>query len=93
MFVRGKLEDAKLCKRFLSYSRPKIKKHCVMRDHACWETLLCVTLELEGMLAKLGETPFEMLKVKHEKNMITRKIMKEKQVHLLKEFVIYLLKR
>ncbi len=40
----------------------EIKKLCVMHDHANMEALLSATLEVEQMLAELGEAPFEMLK-------------------------------
>jgi hypothetical protein len=37
------------------------------------EALLSATLEVERMLAELGETPFEMLKEQHEKIMMVGK--------------------
>jgi hypothetical protein len=40
-----------------------------MKDYANMEYLLNVALEVKHVLAKLGETPFELLKKKHEKNM------------------------
>jgi len=76
----------------LSYLRPKIKKLCVMHDHVDLEALFSATLEVERMLAKLSETPLEMLKEKHEKNMTIGKTMMEKQVQLLNESLINLLK-
>jgi hypothetical protein len=93
LFARGKLEDAKQHGRFLSHLKPKIKKLCVMQDHAHMEALFNAALEVEWMLAKLGETPFEMLKEEHEKNMMVGKIKMEKQVQLLNESLINLLKR
>jgi hypothetical protein len=42
------------------------------------EAFLSVTLKVERMLAELGETPFEMLKEKHEKNMMVGKTIMEK---------------
>jgi hypothetical protein len=62
LFARGKLEDAKQCRRFLSRLRLEIKKLCVMQDHANMEALLSATLEVEKMLVELSEAPFEMLK-------------------------------
>jgi hypothetical protein len=40
----------------MSQLRPKIKKMCVMKDHASMEDLFNATLEVERVLAKLGET-------------------------------------
>jgi len=57
------------------------------------EALPSVALEFERVLAKLGETPFEMLKEEHEKNMMVGKIIMEKHVQLLNESLINLLKR
>jgi hypothetical protein len=51
-----------------------------MWDHAHLEGLFSATLQVEWMLAKLVETPFEMLKVKHDKNMTIGKTMMEKQM-------------
>jgi hypothetical protein len=64
-----------------------------MQDHAHMEALPSVALEFERVLAKLGETPFEMLKEEHEKNMMVGKIIMEKHVQLLNESLINLLKR
>jgi hypothetical protein len=66
LFARGKLEDAKQRRRFLSHSRLEIKTLCVIQDHANMEALLSVPLEVEQMLAELGEAPFEMLKEEQE---------------------------
>lgn len=41
---------------------------CVMKDHANMEDLFNAALEVERVLAKLGKTPFELLK-EEEKNM------------------------
>jgi hypothetical protein len=41
------------------------------------EALLCATLEVERMLAELGETPFEMIKEEHEKKMVGKTIMEK----------------
>jgi hypothetical protein len=40
-----------------------------MRDYVNMEALLVAALEVEHVLVKLGETPFELLKEEHEENM------------------------
>jgi hypothetical protein len=62
LFPRGKLEDTKQRKRFLSKLRLKIRNFCVMRDYASMDELLVATLEVEIILVELGETPCELLK-------------------------------
>ncbi len=62
LFTRGKLEDGEHKRKFWSRLKPEIRKLCVMRDHASMEVLLNVTLEGKRVLAKLGETPFELLR-------------------------------
>ncbi len=46
-----------------------IKKFSIMRDYVNMEALLVAALEVEHVLVKLGETPFELLKEEHEENM------------------------
>jgi hypothetical protein len=69
LFTRSKFEDAEQRRIFLSHLRPEIKKLCVMRDYANMEALLNVVLEVERVLTKIGETPFEMLKEEQKENM------------------------
>jgi hypothetical protein len=38
-----------------------------MKDHASMEALLNATLEVKRVLAKLGETPFELLRKSRRK--------------------------
>jgi hypothetical protein len=47
LFIRGKLEDVKQRRIFLSHLRPKIRKLCVMKEYANMEVLLNVALEVE----------------------------------------------
>lgn len=47
-----------------------IKKLSIMKDYVDMEALLVAALEIEHILAELGETPFELLKEKQEENMI-----------------------
>ncbi len=67
LFTRGKLEDGEQKRKFWTQLRPKIKKLCVMKDHASMEALLNATLEVKRVLAKLGETPFELLRKSRRK--------------------------
>ncbi len=61
-FTRGKLEDVEQRRRFLSKLLLEIKKLHVMRDYTSMDGLLVVGLEVEWVLVKLGEPPFELLK-------------------------------
>jgi hypothetical protein len=49
-------------KKSISNLHPKIKKLGVMRDYVNMDELFSATLEIEKVLAKLGKTPFELLK-------------------------------
>jgi len=69
LFIKGKLEDVKQRRIFLSHLRPKIRKLCVMKDYANMEVLLNVALKVERVLVEIGETPFEMLKEEQKENM------------------------
>lgn len=62
LFTRGKLEDIEQRQRLLSRLRPKIRKLFVMKDYTNMDELLAVALEVEWMLAKLDEIPFQLLK-------------------------------
>ncbi len=53
---------------------------CVMKDHGNMEDIFNATLEVEGVLEKLGETPFELLK-EMEENMVVGENVIEKQVN------------
>ncbi len=57
------------------------------------DVLFDAALEVERVLAKLGETPFELLKEDQEENMGTIETIVEKQVQVLNESLINLLKR
>jgi hypothetical protein len=56
LFARGKLEDAEQRQRFFLSSILRLK------NYVWWKIMLTITLEAEQVLAKLGETPFELLK-------------------------------
>lgn len=51
---------------FLSRLCLEIIMLCVMRDYTNMDELLAATLEVEWMLTKLRETPFELLNEKQE---------------------------
>jgi cell fate (sporulation/competence/biofilm development) regulator YmcA (YheA/YmcA/DUF963 family) len=93
LFVRGKLEDVEHRRRFLFRLQPEIKKLCVMKDYANMEALLNVALEMEQVLAELGETPFELFKEEQEENMGIVEMAIKKQVQVLNESLINLLRR
>jgi hypothetical protein len=51
-------------RRFLARLRPEIQKLCIVRTFADIEKLVgaAVEVEVEGVLAELGETPYEPLR-------------------------------
>jgi hypothetical protein len=49
-----------------------------MKAYVNMDVLFDATLEVGGVLAKLGETPFELLKEEQEENMGTIKTIVEK---------------
>jgi len=48
LFTRGKLEDAKQRRRFLSRLHLEIRKFCVMQDYVNMNAFLIVVLEVEN---------------------------------------------
>jgi hypothetical protein len=66
LFAKCKLEDVEQHRRFLSLFKPKIKKLCDAGSCPHGSFAQCY-IRIERMLAKLGETPYEMLKEEHEK--------------------------
>jgi hypothetical protein len=92
LFARGKLEDGEQRRRFLSRLRLEIKKMCVMKNHGNMEDLFNFALEVERVLAKLGKTPFELLK-EEEEDMVVGENAVEKQVQLLNGSLINLFRR
>jgi hypothetical protein len=65
-FEKGRIPDAEQRKRFLARLRPEIRKLCVVRTFADIEELVGAASELERVLGKLGETPFEPLREEQE---------------------------
>ncbi len=74
LFTRGKLEDGEQKRKFWFKLKPEIRKLWVMRDHASMEALLNATLEGKRVLAKLGETPFELLRKNKRKTWLLEKM-------------------
>lgn len=64
-----------------------------MKDYTNMDVLFDVALEVEQVLVKLGKTPFELLKEQQEENMCIIETTMEKQVQVLNESLINLLKR
>jgi hypothetical protein len=60
-FTRGKMEDVEQRQQFLPRLHLEIRKLCVMRDYANMDELLAIALEVEWVLVKLGEIPFELV--------------------------------
>jgi hypothetical protein len=56
------------------------------------ESLLAFALEVEKVLGELDEIPYEPLKEEHEENMFTNETIVEKQIQVLNESLISLLK-
>jgi hypothetical protein len=56
------------------------------------ESLLAFALEVEKVLGELDEIPYEPLKEQHEESMFTSETIVEKQIQVLNESSISLLK-
>jgi len=81
LFQKGRIQDTEQKRRFLARLRPKIRKLCVVRTFTDIEKLVGAATELEIILGKLGETPYEPLKEEQEEE--TSETMMEKQVTAL----------
>jgi hypothetical protein len=86
LFQRGRIQNVDQKRRFLARLRPKIRKLCVVRMFTDIEELVGVAIELEKVLGKLGETPYEPLKKEQEEG--TSETMMEKQVIALNNTLI-----
>ncbi len=64
-----------------------------MKYYTNMDELLGTVLEVEHVLDKLGETPFELLREEQEENWSTSDIIIEKNVKLLNESLKNLFKR
>jgi hypothetical protein len=59
LYRKGKVQDVEQRRRFLARLRPEIRKLCVVRTFADIEELVGAAIEVERVLAELGETPYE----------------------------------
>jgi hypothetical protein len=91
MFRKGQIPDAEQKKRFMARLRPKIQKLCIVRTFADIEELVGAAVEVEGVLAKLGETPYEPLKEEQEEE--AKETTMEKQIDVLNNTLIHFFKR
>ncbi len=90
LFRKGKVKDVEQKKRFLARLRLEIRKLCVVRVFVDIEELVGAAVEVERVLGKLGETPFEPLKEEQEEG--TKETIMEKQVVVLNSTLINFLK-
>ncbi|CAM6006889.1 unnamed protein product [Sphagnum balticum] len=81
LFRRGQIQDVEQRRRFLARLRPEIRKLCIVRTFSDIEDLVEAAMEVEGVLAELGETPYEPLQEEQEENASESKV--EKQVAAL----------
>ncbi len=73
-------------RRFLAKLRPEIRKWCVVQTFADIEGLVRTAIEVERVLAELGETPYEPLREEQDKE--TSESNTEKQVNALNNALI-----
>jgi hypothetical protein len=86
LFQKGRLQDAEQKRKFLARLRPKIRKLCVVRTFADIEELIGAAMEVEIVLGKLKETPYEPLKEEQEEE--SSETIMEKQVTALNNTLI-----
>jgi hypothetical protein len=86
LFQQGQIQDAKQCCRFLARLRPKIKKLCGVWTYTNIEEMVIVIVEIERVLGKLGETPYEPIKEEHDEIMYEESTTNH-QLHVLKTFI------
>jgi predicted component of viral defense system (DUF524 family) len=86
LFQKGRIQDAEHKRRFLARLRLEIRKFCVVRTFIDIEELVGAAMELERIMGKLGETPYEPLREEQEEE--TSETMMEKQVTALNNTLI-----
>ncbi len=86
LFQKGQIQDVEQRKRFLAKLRPEIRKLCIVRTFADIEELVGAVVEVEGVLAELGETLYEPLREEQEENASESNV--EKQVAALNNTLI-----
>ncbi|CAK9253662.1 unnamed protein product [Sphagnum jensenii] len=90
LFRKGQIQDVEQCRRFLARLMPEIRKMCIVRTFTDIEELVAAAMEVEGVLAELGETPYEALREEQEENASESNM--EKQVVALNNTLIKFLK-
>jgi hypothetical protein len=83
---KGKVQDVEQRRRFLARLRPEIRKWCIVQTFADIEELVGAAIEVEKVLAELGETPYEPLREEQEEEALENNM--EKQVDALKNALI-----
>jgi hypothetical protein len=91
MFRKGQIPDVEQKRRFLARLRPEIRKLCIVQTFADIEELVGAAVEVEGVLAELGETPYEPLKEEQEEE--AEETTMEKQIDVLNNTLIHFFKR
>jgi hypothetical protein len=86
LFQKGQIQDVEQRKRFLAKLRPEIRKLCIVRTFVDIEELVGAVVEVEGVLAELGETLYEPLREEQEENASESNV--EKQVAALNNTLI-----
>jgi len=86
LFRKGQIPDVEQHRRFLARLRPEIRKLCIVRTFADIEKLVGAVVEVEGVLAELGETPYEPLREEQEEHASENSV--EKQVAALNNTLI-----
>jgi uncharacterized protein YutE (UPF0331/DUF86 family) len=90
LFRKGKVQDVEQRRRFMARLRPEIRKWCVVQTFADIEELVRAAIEVEKVLAELGETPYEPLREEQEEEASENNM--EKQVEALNDALIYFFK-
>ncbi len=67
LFRKGKVQDVEQRRRFLARLRPKIRKLCVVQKFTDIKELVGAAIEVERVLAELGEKPYEPLREEQDK--------------------------
>ncbi len=89
LFQWGQIQDAEQRRRFLARLRPEIRKLCVVWTYTDIEEVVIVAVEIERVLGKLGETPYEPMKEEHDEIM-SEESTTDCQLHVLNETLINL---
>jgi len=86
-FQRGQIQDVKHQCRFLGKLRLEIRKLCVVKTYTNIEDVVVADAEIERVLGKLGETPYEPVKEEHDETM-SRESTVDHQLHVLNETLV-----